>query len=269
MNSGTHATAETLLETAICRTAIDTHRYVDRLSSYPTFIHKWTKKRQAYSAHELRLPKTVFLNGKTPEFRYPVIAVGGTRSPSVDAFRLVSGVIEQMAARYSTILSGAVPGVDLAAHLAALSNSNGTTYGVLANPARLGLRGHEWNSPLVEAAMIDRGGFISEYETAVEVDSPPFLERLLQRDRLISGLCDIFLVFECRADSATVDTAKRALLQGKTVVCVDSKIRTERQGIEQLVEEYRTPYLSVSRLSPAEIAQSISQIISEKSEAYS
>ena len=127
----------------------------------------------------------------------------------------------------------------------------------MANPVDLGFDGHEWSNPLIENELVRRGGFVSEYTDQAELFSEVFLERLLQRDRIISGLCDIFLAFECRENSATVDTAKRAILQGKRVICIDSGRRTARVGLYQLAEEHNLPLVSVEAMTSSEITSLI------------
>ena len=74
-------------------------------------------------------------------------------------------------------------------------------------------------------------------------------------------MCDIFLVFECDQDSATVDTAIRALLQGKSVICVESSMCTVRRGAEQLVAMRKAPCLCEKELGAAGIAAAIEAIL--------
>ena len=226
------------------------------LDALPSFTHKWSKARRSYHLDELLLPSYIYVKGAPPNWNLPLIAFGGTRSPAVESFCIASRVSEYLASNHATIISGGVPGIDLAGHLAAVA-VGGSSFAVLANPVNMGLRGHEWSNPLLETEMLRRGGFISEYIDRVDVLGSEFLERLLQRDRIISGLCDVFLVFECRENSATVDTAKRAHLQGKKVICIDSGRRTARVGLYQLVEELGLSLLSADKMSVDSIGESI------------
>jgi predicted Rossmann fold nucleotide-binding protein DprA/Smf involved in DNA uptake len=154
-----------------------------------------------------------------------------------------------------------VPGIDLAAHLGALDNPGSTTFAVLANPAGGGLRGHEWTSRSTQQAIVAGGGFLSEYEEFVPFGSDEHRERLLQRDRIISGLSDCFVAFECSSGSATVDTAKRALAQGKPVVCVVPPRRTERRGTDELAGDPRVTVLSSADGSADKIAFAVHELI--------
>lgn len=115
----------------------------------------------------------------------------------------------------------------------------------------------------VEARILERGCFISEHNHVIPFGKPAFRERLLDRDRIISAMCDIFLVFECNQDSATVGTAIRALSQGKTVVCVESSMRTARRGTEQLVARGKVPWLQEKELGAVGIAAAIEAILAD------
>lgn len=244
-----------MFRTQAIRTAVATAQTLARLDGvYPTYTHKWTGMSRCYSAADLRLPAGLHLKGKSLCGDRPIVAIGGTRSPIVETFCLVSSVIRELASCGWQVMSGGVPGVDLAAHLAAVEAPAGSTYAVLANPVEHGLAGHEWSNPLLEERMMRTGGFLSEYDQAVELDSDEFRERLLMRDRIISGLCDIFLAFECSDTSATVDTAKRALLQGKKVFCVSAAKASNRRGLDRLRAELALPMLSEATMSSREIA---------------
>lgn len=240
------------------RTAIAASTNIARLTGeYPYFVHKWTKQKRIYTSTDLYVPECVFVRGNWPSWNSPVAGVGGTRSPTVETFCLVANVTRELAGLGIIVISGGVPGVDLAAHLATGDEPGGATVAVLANPVGMGLRGHEWFSAAVETQILKSGAFASEYAQPCEVGSDVFCERLLARGRIISGLCDIFLVFECSEDSATIDTARRALAQGKSVMCINSVRRSERKGVSQLADEFSLPVLDERKLSPRAIAKKI------------
>jgi predicted Rossmann fold nucleotide-binding protein DprA/Smf involved in DNA uptake len=239
------------------RTANATAKALAGLADYPYYVHKWTKQKRHYTLADLRLPQSMFAYGRRLKWRFPVIGVGGTRSPTVETFCLVSNIVRELARSGATIISGGVPGVDLAAHISASDEERGTTVAVLANPVELNLRGQEWHSTTVAAQIVKRGAFLSEYADPCEVGGPEYCERLLARDRIISGLSDLFLVFECNEDSATIDTARRAVAQGKKIQCVNSVRKSPRQGIEQLSAEFGLPVLDERTNTPAEMAKAI------------
>lgn len=201
----------------------------------PRYHHKWDRALRTYMRSDLELPDHIDVRGSFVSDSAPVVSVGGSRSPAVEAFVLASAVCCELAKSGAGIVSGGVPGIDLAGHLGAMEGGGGTL-GVLANPVEFGLRGHEWPSELVEAAMLTSGGFASEYSSFTTIWGEEFKARLLARDRLISGLCDVFVAFECSEGSATVDTAHRSLLQGKKIVTVMARKRTSRRGLNEIVQ---------------------------------
>lgn len=217
--------------------AVLTRKRVSSLEGkLPKFQHKWSRQIREYRYDEIDLPDEIFLNGQIFPLNRKIIGIGGTRSPTARSFLLVSELCHSLANEDIAIMSGGVPGVDLAAHMAALDSSNGVTFAVLANPASEGLSGHEWRSSHLEELIFEKGCFISEYETWEPLESVAFRERLLQRDRIISGLSDAFIAFECSVGSATVDTAMRAVLQGKKVFCIESDPNSSRKGVAELSE---------------------------------
>lgn len=208
-------------------------------SPLPEFQHKWTGEKRCYRWDELAPPRSVFLRGAPPASARRFLAVGGTRSPTVEAFCLAARLVRRVAESGAAVVSGGVPGIDLAAHMAALDAPDGQTFAVLANPVERGLDGHEWSNRLLERHILATGGFISEYGDFAPFGSETHRERLLQRDRIISGMSDVFVAFECSVGSATVDTALRALSQGKPVFVVRASRPTTRAGTDFLSRDQR------------------------------
>ncbi len=203
------------------------------------------------------------MRGVPPDWAAPLVALGGTRSPTSEAFGVAAELARRFAERGATLVSGAVPGIDLATHLGARDLPTGVTVGVLANPVSLGLKGQEWHSAVVESEILITGALISEYNEAVAVWSDTFKERLLHRDRIISGISDVFVACECRENGATVDTARRAQLQGKLVFAVASPRRSVRVGVDQLVEEFGFPLFESAKMSARDIADAILEAVAD------
>jgi predicted Rossmann fold nucleotide-binding protein DprA/Smf involved in DNA uptake len=259
-----HANSYTI-RTATIRTAMMASRYLDNQPRpFPYFLHKWTQLPKQYSVKDLYLPEVLYFKGKLPNWNSFGVGVCGTRSPSAEAFRLASMIATEVAKMDTIILSGGVPGIDLAAHMATIDVASGRTIAVLANTPNNGLRGHEWNNSIVEREMLKHGGFMSEYSSDCEIWGTEFKERLLDRDRIISGLCDLLLVFECNRNSATVDTVERAILQGKRVICIDATRKTSRRGIDQLVNEFKVPVLREEENSIESIVRRIRESMHSK-----
>ncbi len=204
------------------------------------FFHKWKKKNLRYTVKDLEVPFSLY---STSPFMFADqrqrVGFGGTRSPTVDTFDCVFSIATALASANKTIVSGGVPGVDLAAHLGALESGIGCerTIAILANPVNFGLLGHELPSNFISKTIFQFGAFVSEYKELIHQENMEYKTRLLQRDRIISCLSDVFICFECSTNSATVDTAKRAKIQGKSVLAFVSNIQSTRKGVEQVIDE--------------------------------
>lgn len=187
-----------------------------------SFTHKWNGRDTEYSLKDLMLPESVYAIGKyIPRLGKDMcVAICGTLSPSYHSFRLAERIACRVASLGYTVISGGVPGIDTAAHMGALGHEKGSTIAVIPNPVKFGLEKNTYSSRLLTRLIIERGCLISENTRYATVAGKTFNERLLERDRIIAGLSDVLIVVESSENSASVDTAKRAWLQGKTILAV-------------------------------------------------
>lgn len=204
------------------------------------FVHKWSSELRRYNLSDIEPPsKLHYLSRYEYPRTKPAIAIGGTRSPTVQAFKQAFDFAVSIARNGYLVVSGGVPGIDLAAHLGALESGRNicSTIAVLPNCVSGGLCGHSWSSRFIGESLVNSGGLLSEYDHSVCTNSDEFRERLLDRDRIISAISDIFVAFECSENSATVDTARRARLQGKSVYAAKPPLKSQRLGTRQLIDE--------------------------------
>jgi predicted Rossmann fold nucleotide-binding protein DprA/Smf involved in DNA uptake len=205
-------------------------------------VRKWDKSKFSYAKEHVCPPKQIFVLGRDWQVlneEYS-ISFGGTVSPTADGFQLAELLAQEVVSKFSAIvIGGGVIGIDTAAHLGAL-DTHAKTVAVIANPVEYGLHPYQPKRHFFEDAILRSGGLIvSEYDTW----SDDRKERLLQRDRVIAALSDVFVSVECSENSATVDSAKRAKIQGKVVLAVDwSRIKEtwhppEQTGATQLIRE--------------------------------
>jgi len=214
-----------------------------KIASFP--FRGWDKFKKngfKYTLQHVKPPRNLFWTGADWQVlnTQTTVSFGGTVSPTADGFQL-SELLAQRAVDHhgAVVVSGGVIGIDMAAHLGAL-DQNGKTVAVLANPVVMGLHPYEPRRSFLENEILKHEGLlVSEHDTPSEDRE----ERLLQRDRIITALSDVFIAVECSKDSATVDTAKRAKIQGKKVFAIDwSRIRKKGNepktgGTRQLLEE--------------------------------
>jgi DNA processing protein len=181
------------------------------------FWHKFDKLDRPYELGHVDPPQTLFFRGRDSQVLNAdfTVGFGGTVSPTTDGAQLTTCLAQVAGSEGAVVISGGVYGVDMMAHLGALDVA-AATVAVVANDAEKGLHPYFPQRKSLETLILQRGGIVSEHQD----NEGDFFERLLQRDRIITALSSVFVVVECSGGSATVDTAKRAYIQGVPVVAV-------------------------------------------------
>ncbi|MCL1630879.1 DNA-processing protein DprA [Sporolactobacillus sp. CPB3-1] len=157
-----------------------------------------------------------------------ILSVVGTRYPSVEAGKVLRGLIGPLISDGWTIISGMATGIDGMAHRLAL---HGRTIAVLGS----GLW-HPYPSQnrrlfqqLCEEQLV-----ISEYPPS----APPERWRFPERNRIISGMALGTLVVEARERSGSLITADQALEQGREVFAVPGSIlNVMSAGTNRLIQQ--------------------------------
>ena len=155
----------------------------------------------------------------------------------------------QLASKGVVIVSGLALGVDALAHQATL-DAGGTTIGVLAN-ALPDIRPMT-NRYLGEQIVAKGGAIISEMDETKPLGKWSFLER----NRLVAGIADAILITEASSRSGTLNTAARALEQGKDVFVVPGNITSPASaGCNVLLKQGAIPVTDVEdileRIAPS------------------
>lgn len=180
-------------------------------------------------------PKTLHFIGELPAKRQPTVAIVGTRKPSAYGKEVTHQLAYDLAKRGVIIVSGLALGVDGIAHRAALE-ANGTTLAVLANGLSQIYPATHRN--LAIDILAQKGAILSEYDDDVQVKA----YRLLERNRIVSGLSDALIITEAAARSGTLNTAAHALEQGKEVFVVPGNITSPlSSGCNALLKQGASP----------------------------
>jgi DNA processing protein len=175
-------------------------------------------------------PPVLFVRGRlVPRIDMPCVAIVGTRWPRPDRADLARQIAFELARRGLAIVSGLALGIDAAAHQGAL-DAGGRTLAVLGS----GLKRiyPEANAPLADKIALD-GAVLSETHPAVAV-AP---QRLVARNRIISGLSQAVIVVEAGEDSGSLIAARRAWDQGRAVFAMTGG----DSGCETLINEGAQP----------------------------
>lgn len=155
-------------------------------------------------------PSEVFYKGRLPEEDEFLVAIVGTRKATNDGLTVAKRIGHDLAEAGITVVSGLAFGIDAAAHHGTLL-SGGRTIAVLANGLEpVQPRAHYG---LAEKILNQDGCILSEFaESGAYYDS-----KYLERNRIISGLCQAVVVVEAPIKSGALSTASHALNQGREV----------------------------------------------------
>lgn len=161
-------------------------------------------------------PHGIYVKGKLPDIRFPVVAVVGARECSGYGRDAAEYFSYELSGKGIQILSGMARGVDSAAHYGAIRASF-PTYAVLGCGVDVCYPPENYS---IFSEIGKRGGLISEYPPGTK----PFPANFPYRNRIMAGLCDAILVVEARKKSGSLITANLGLSQGKDILAVPGRI---------------------------------------------
>lgn len=177
-------------------------------------------------------PSDLYLDGADINelLEKPRLAVVGTRNVSPYGKSVTETLVEDLAGQGVVIISGLALGIDSIAHKTALK-AGGLTVAVLPGGIKkIYPRSHE----ALAKQIVDKGGALISEKSASE---SPRAYDFLHRNRLISGLSDAVLVTEAAARSGSLNTARHALEQGKTIFAVPGNINNlYSEGTNNLIK---------------------------------
>ncbi len=176
-------------------------------------------------------PLVLFVRGSIDALNTRCCAVVGTRKPTPYGIAATHRIVEPLAQRGVTIVSGLAYGIDAEAHCAAL-NAKGATIAVLGNAINeVYPRSH---TSLANNILDQGGAVISEYPPDTEVQKHFFP----QRNRVIAGLSVAALIVEAGQKSGALITAKMALDENREVFAVPGPIDAETSiGTNDLIRQ--------------------------------
>lgn len=180
-------------------------------------------------------PKRLYFTGTLPEQRLPTVAIVGSRKVTSYGKEVAYRLSYDLAAAGVVVVSGLALGIDGIAHQAAL-DAKGRTIAVLGNALPDIYPSTHTN--LARSIVSSGGAILSEYEPGF----PTLRHQFLERNRIVSGLCDVLLVVEAAARSGTLSTAAYALEQGKEVAAVPGNITSPMSaGCNNLIKQGAHP----------------------------
>ena len=166
--------AETELQ-FIEKNQIKTFSYLD--SDYPSRLKQYPDS-----------PLILYLKGNISLNTRKIVAIVGTRKPSVFGIANCEKLVQDLSAYDVLILSGLAMGVDIVAHRQALDH-NIPTIGVLGHGLS---RIYPYHHKKTAQNMLQNGGLLTEFSS----NKGPEREHFPMRNRIIAGLCDALIVIE-------------------------------------------------------------------------
>lgn len=159
-------------------------------------------------------PPALFISGQTgPDDIAESMAIVGTRQPTPEARFLTLQLAMKLARQGRAVVSGLALGVDTAAHTGALS-AQGRTIAVLGSGL---LNIYPEANRKLAARIRESGALISEAHPEWGANA----QRLVARNRIISGLSRAVIVVESHVDGGAMYCARFAREQGRPVFTFD------------------------------------------------
>jgi DNA processing protein len=175
-------------------------------------------------------PPVLYAIGKMTCLHSPMLAMVGTRSPSIVGAEAAFQFARDLGAHAITIVSGLARGIDGQAHRGCLS-AEGNTIAVLGT-------GIDCIYPRQHARLAEeiktKGLLLSEFP----LGTPPLAGHFPRRNRIISGLSEATLVVESSLRSGSLITAYLALEQNRNVMALPGSINNpQAKGCHTLLQQ--------------------------------
>jgi DNA processing protein len=176
-------------------------------------------------------PLILYAQGKLSLLSTTMIAIVGSRRPSLSGESLAYKFGLALAEAGLCVVSGLALGIDGKAHEGALAAPFGHTVAVLGSGfASLYPRRHEG----LAHRIVERGVLLSEYGPF----APPLPTHFPERNRIISGLSRGVLVIEAGLKSGSLITARLALEQNREVMALPGSLANPlSEGSHRLIQE--------------------------------
>lgn len=158
-----------------------------------------------------------------------VVAVIGTRKPTVYGRACTEEIIQTIAPYDVTVISGLAYGIDITAHRICVAHDI-PTIGVMGSG--MGII-YPDSHTMVAHQMMKTGGLITEFT----FDTGPDAVNFPMRNRIVAGLCDVLVVIESGIKGGSMITASLANDYNKDVAAIPGrKIDKASAGCNQLIK---------------------------------
>lgn len=186
-------------------------------------------------------PICLFYKGDLSLLVQPLVAIVGSRQATAYGISVLKSWIPGLTAAGLTTVSGLAAGIDELTHRETLK-ANGQTIAIIGT-------GFDYAYPKhcedLQNTISQLGLLLSEYLPW----QGPKRHHFPERNRIISGLCQVCLVIEAKKRSGSLITAMLALEQNRTVMALPGRIDGQYSvGTNELILAGATPVLSVDQI---------------------
>ncbi len=175
-------------------------------------------------------PPVLYAAGDISCFDQPMLAMVGTRKPSITGSETAWHMAKALASHGITVVSGLASGIDGQAHGGALAAA-GKTIAVMGTGID---RIYPTRHVSLAKKIVEKGLLLSE----LPLQFPPIAGHFPRRNRIISGLSLATLVVEAAIKSGSLITARMALEQNRDVLAIPSSIyNAQARGCHHLLQQ--------------------------------
>jgi len=181
-------------------------------------------------------PVMLYYRGNADLDTRRIVAIVGTRRPSVHGRAFCENLIEELQPYSPLIISGLAYGIDITAHRRCLK-AGLPTVGVLGHGLS---RIYPPQHLSVAQEMCRDGGLLTEYTSQTD----PEREHFPMRNRIIAGLCDALLVIETARRGGSMISAELANSYHKDVFAVPGRVQDRQsEGCNLLIKSHKAALL--------------------------
>ena len=178
-------------------------------------------------------PAIIFVKGFMELAKKNTIGIVGTRNASLNGKNFTRHIAHELSQKDYVIVSGMAKGIDTAAHVGALANTDGTG-GTIAVLGTALTDVYPIENKELFNNICTRGCVISEFAFGTPIAPQNFP----RRNRIIAGLSKGVLVIEAQARSGSLITARLAKEQGRDVFAVPGfPLDTRSEGPNKLLKQ--------------------------------
>lgn len=175
-------------------------------------------------------PKRLYVIGNIEILRERCIAIVGSRLASNYGKKVAKDLAYNLSKNNIITVSGLARGIDSFCHKGSIE-ANSRTIAVVAHG--LDMIYPKENRNLAIKILDCGGAIVSEYKIGMK----PLKKNFVERNRIISGLCQDIVVIEAKKKSGSLITANFALNEGRNVYAVPGNIDNENsEGTNELIK---------------------------------